>query len=63
MTMLKQWVLQVRYPYTAGVLTVMWLGSGTVMLLAPQIYPELLLTLLAFATVFVAYIGFSSRRS
>ncbi|QQS18221.1 hypothetical protein IPL68_06345 [Candidatus Saccharibacteria bacterium] len=59
---LKEWVIQLRYPYTAGVIAVIWLGSATLAIIRPEVSGEALISLVAFATLIVAYIGFSSGR-
>jgi hypothetical protein len=59
---LKEWVIQLRYPYTAGVIAVMWLGSAALAIIRPELSTEVLISLVAAATLMVAVIGFSSTR-
>lgn len=59
---MKEWLIQLRYPYTAGVVAVIWLGSAVLAMLRPEIPVEGLLLLVALATLVVATIGFSSSR-
>jgi hypothetical protein len=62
MSTLKEWVIQLRYPYTAGVIATMWIGTAMLAILRPEISPQLLISLVAIATLIVAYVGFSSSR-
>jgi hypothetical protein len=62
MSDLKEWVIQLRYPYTAGVIAVMWLGSAALAIIRPEVSTEVLISLVAAATLIVAVIGFSSSR-
>ena len=62
MSDLKEWVIQLRYPYTAGVIAVMWLGSAALAIIRPEVSTEVLISLVAAATLIVAVIGFSSTR-
>jgi hypothetical protein len=62
MSDLKEWVIQLRYPYTAGVIAVMWLGSAALAIIRPELSTEVLISLVAAATLIVAVIGFSSSR-
>jgi hypothetical protein len=62
MSDLKEWVIQLRYPYTAGVIAVMWLGSAALAIIRPELSTEVLISFVAAATLIVAVIGFSSTR-
>ncbi len=62
MSDLKEWVIQLRYPYTAGVIAVMWLGSAALAIIRPELSTEVLISFVAAATLIVAVIGFSSSR-
>ena len=62
MSDLKEWVIQLRYPYTAGVIAVMWLGSAALAIIRPELSTEVLISLVAAATLIVAVFGFSSTR-
>jgi hypothetical protein len=62
MSTLKEWVIQLRYPYTAGVIAVMWIGSTLLAIARPEVSAELLVSLVAGATLIVALVGFSSGR-
>lgn len=59
---LKEWVIQLRYPYTAGVIAVMWLGTAALAFIRPNESTEALILLTALATLVVAFSGFSGGR-
>lgn len=59
---IKLWVAQLRYPYSAGTLAVIWIGSAIMSIVAPDISIILLLGGLAISSLVIAVIGFSSNR-
>ncbi len=59
---LREWVIQLRYPYTAGVIAVMWLGTAVLAIIRPEAPLEALIAFVAVATVIVALVGFSGGR-
>lgn len=59
---IKLWVAQLRYPYSAGTLAVIWIGSAVMAIVAPGISTLLLLAGLAVSSLIVAMIGFGSSR-
>lgn len=59
---IKLWVAQLRYPYSAGTLAVIWIGSAVMAMVAPSISTLLLLAGLAVSSLVIAIIGFSSSR-
>lgn len=61
MNSLREWVLQVRYPYTAGFIAVIWIGTALFVLLSPKAPTELLVGCVAVATLIIASIGFRER--
>jgi len=62
MSNLKEWVIQLRYPYTAGVIAIIWIGAALLAIIRPEVSAEVLISLVALATLVVAFIGFSSGR-
>ena len=62
MSDLKEWVIQLRYPYTAGVIAVIWLGTAVLAVIRPEASIETLIVLVAAATIIIALVGFSSSR-
>lgn len=62
MSSLSEWIVQVRYPYTAGVIAVLWIGAACLAAIRPELSPELLLSMVTIATLAIALMGFSSSR-
>ncbi len=62
MSSFRQWVVQLRYPYTAGIIGVIWIGTAVFTMIAPSIDTAILVLLVGAATVVVASVGFSSAR-
>ncbi len=58
---LREWVVQVRYPYTAGVIAVVWLGTALFAIIVPTAPVEVLISIVALTTLLIASIGFSSK--
>lgn len=38
---LKDWIIQVRYPYTAGIIAVIWAGSAAFVFVRPEVSVEI----------------------
>lgn len=62
MKQLQQWVMQVRYPYAAGIITVMWIGTAIFAYLKPDVSLEFLVGSLAVSTIIIAITGLSEAR-
>lgn len=62
MNNLRSLVLQVRYPYTAGVIMTIWLGTTALLAIQPDLPLEKLVILDSITSVIIAIIGFSSPR-
>jgi len=62
MSTLKEWVMQMRYPYTAGVIALIWIGSALLAIIRPEVSAQVLISLVALATLIIAVTGFSSGR-
>lgn len=59
---LKEWVIQLRYPYTAGVIATMWIGIALLAIIRPEVSAQVLISMTALATLIVAFIGFSAGK-
>jgi hypothetical protein len=59
---LKQWVMQMRYPYTAGVIALIWIGSALLAIIRPEIQVQTMMLLVALATLIIAVVGFNSPK-
>ena len=60
MSTIRDWVIQVRYPYTAGVITVIWSGTALFAVIVPKAHVEVLVVCVALTTLLIARIGFST---
>jgi hypothetical protein len=55
-------VFQVRYPYTAGVIAIIWLGSATLLAITPSLPLQQIVIINSIATIVIAAVGFSTPR-
>ena len=62
MKQLQQWVMQVRYPYAAGIIAVMWIGTAFFAYLKPDVPLDVLVGSLAVSTIIIAITGLSEAR-
>lgn len=62
MSNLKEWVIQLRYPYTALIISTIWVGTAALILVREDSNIEYLLVLVSAATMIIAAMGFSSKR-
>lgn len=61
MNEIRDWVIQVRYPYTAGVIAVIWVGTALFAIIVPAAPVEILVSTVAVVTLLIASVGFSSK--
>jgi hypothetical protein len=59
--MLKDVILFIKYPYTAGVIGTIWLGSAVLMTLSSGLNGVNIVIINVLATVVLAAIGFGGR--
>lgn len=59
--MLKDVILFIKYPYTAGVIGTIWLGSAVLMALNAGLNAVNIVIINMLATVILAAIGFGGR--
>ena len=62
MSRMKEWIVQIRYPYTAVVIATVWLGAAMLVIVRDDADITYVLTLVSIATMFIALIGFSGSR-
>lgn len=56
-------ILQVRYPYTAAVIAIVWLGSAILLAIAPSHLPvEQVVIFNSLSTIVLAAMGFTTPR-
>lgn len=59
--MLKEIILFIKYPYTAGVIGTIWLGSAILMALNRGLDGVHIVIINMFASVIIALIGFGGK--
>jgi len=59
--MLKDVILFIKYPYTAGVIGTIWLGSAVLMTLSRGLNAVDIVVINLLATIVLAFIGFGGR--
>lgn len=57
---LREIIMQLRYPYTAGVIAVMWIGVAILGNIRQDLQLESVIGIAAVMTLIVAQLGFSS---
>lgn len=60
--MFKDFLLFLKYPYTAGIIAVVWLGSAGFLALADNLVIIQVIGVDLLATLIIASIGFSDRK-
>ena len=60
--MFKEFILFIKYPYTAGVIATIWLGSAALLALNKDLPLIRIVVVNMFATVLIALVGFSSKK-
>jgi hypothetical protein len=61
--MLKEFMIFIKYPYTAGVIATIWLGSAALMALNTDLPMVRIVSIDMIATVIIASIGFSGQKN
>jgi len=59
--MLRDIILFIKYPYTAGVIGTIWLGSAILMALSSGLNVANVVIINMFATIVLAAVGFGSK--
>lgn len=60
--MLKEFILFIKYPYTAGIIAIIWLGSAILMAINHSL-PIIIMVIIDMAvSVIVAAVGFSGKK-
>jgi hypothetical protein len=60
--MLKEFLLFIKYPYTAGVIVTIWLGSAALLAINQELPLVTIVIVDMFASVFIAFIGFGTNK-
>ncbi|HSW74787.1 MAG TPA: hypothetical protein VLG16_02860 [Candidatus Saccharimonadales bacterium] len=59
--MLKELILFIKYPYTAGVIATIWLASAVLMALNSKLNVTNIMVINMLVSVLIAIIGFGSK--
>ena len=60
--MLKEFILFIKYPYSAGIIVTIWLGSAALLALSDGLSLVKIITINIVASVFIAAFGFSGTK-
>ena len=60
--MFKDFILFIKYPYTAGVIITIWLGSAALMAINHGLPVIKIVVIDMFATIFIAIFGFNGKK-
>ena len=60
--MIKDFVLFVKYPYTAGIIATMWLGTAAFIMIDRSLDVVMIVGITMFASAIVALVGFSGGK-
>lgn len=60
-SMLKEFLFFIKYPYTAGVIATIWIGSACLMLISSGVPAFRIVLVNLITTVIIALVGFSGR--
>jgi hypothetical protein len=60
--MLKEVILFIKYPYTAGVIATIWLGSALLMAINHELPFVKIVVIDMLSSVVVAYVGFAGGK-
>lgn len=55
-------VFHVRYPYTAGVVAIVWLGTAALLAISPKLPVAQIVVINSVATIMIAAMGFTTPR-
>ena len=58
----KSLILHIKYPYTALVITIIWIGTAIIIGLQPAPQAEFLIITTAITSLIIATVGFSSPK-
>ena len=59
--MLKDFILFIKYPYTAGVIITMWLGSAALIAINKDLPMIRIVIINMLASTFIAFFGFGGK--
>lgn len=60
--MLKEFILFIKYPYTAGVIATIWLGSAVLMAINHDLPVVSIVIIDMISSVIIASVGFTGKK-
>ncbi len=60
--MLKEFLLFIKYPYTAGVIATIWLGSAALLAMSDGLSMTKIVIINMLASIFIAFFGFTGNK-
>lgn len=60
--MLKEMILFIKYPYTAGVIATIWLGSAILLAINSELPMIKIVMINMFMSVVIAAVGFTGKK-
>jgi hypothetical protein len=60
--MLKEFMLFIKYPYTAAIIATIWLGSAALLAMSDGLSVIKVVVINLFASVFIAAFGFTGQK-
>ena len=60
--MVKEFLLFIKYPYTAGIISVTWLGAAGLMIIEPKLDITQVMGTILITTIIIAAIGFRGKQ-
>ena len=60
--MLKDFLLFIKYPYTAGIISVIWIGSAVLIGVEKELDVVKVMMIDLIATMIIAFIGFRGKK-
>ncbi len=59
---MREFLLFIKYPYTAGVIVTIWLGTAALMAIESDLPVIRIVVINMFVSVFIAFIGFRGKQ-
>jgi uncharacterized protein (DUF983 family) len=60
--MIKDFILFIKYPYTAGIIGTIWLGTAAFLAIEPEMPTAQVVLVTMAATVIIALVGFRGKQ-
>lgn len=60
--MIRDFILFIKYPYTAGVIATIWLGSAALVALNDELPLVTIVIIDMLASTFLAFVGFTGKK-